>query len=161
MKNLDIYRDAGSVEMGLIEAFEQKIGYCFPSSYKKLISEHNNLYPEQDSFDFINELGEKEEAGIAFYGYGEWPIESIEKAQHTDIYGFDEVITFGRRANGDYICFDYRDDPKTCEPGIVLMRHDDYTEDAEGNNPKMVVINIAPNFEAFIDLLYKYEDEDE
>lgn len=157
MKNIEVNHDRGFVDMALIEIFERKIGYCFPEAYKQLTSQHNNLYPEQDSFNFINIYSEEDEREIAFYGYGEWPIESIEQAQHSDVYSYEGIVTFGRSANGDHVCFDYRHDPKTCEPRVVLMYHDDYVEDANGAH--MVVNDVAPTFEAFIDMLYKDEEE--
>jgi hypothetical protein len=72
----------------------------------------------------------------------------------------NHIVPFGYSANGDYICFDYRHDPTTTEPHVVLMYHDDYVADKEGNT-KMVVNFVAPNFEAFVDLLYEYIDEDD
>lgn len=159
MQKIDVFSDHGTVSKSAIEGFEKEIGFCFPQEYKILISNHNGLSTVQDSFDFTNQFGETEEGGIRFYGYGGWPVESIEDSQDFDIYGHDGIVSFGRRGNGDHICFDYRHDPKTCEPRIVLMLHDEYTEDTEGN-AKHLLIDIAPNFEAFIDMLYKYEDDE-
>lgn len=160
MTHIDVYRDYGSVDLHLIDVFEDGIGYCLPVSYKELISNHDWLRPEQDAFDFINIYGEKDSCDISFYGYKSgFSIASrtIGHHQDFDVYGYEGIIAFGSSGGGDYICFDYRHDPKTCEPRVVLMYHDDYVEDANGN-AHMVVNDVAPSFEAFIDLLYKYED---
>lgn len=162
MKNSDIYEDYGSVDIAVIEDFEKKIGYCLPTSYKELISSHDWLRPEQNTFAFINLYGEKDDRDVNFYGYKSGfslASRTIEHHQDFDVYGYEGIVAIGFSANGDHICFDYRHDPKTCEPRVVLMYHDDYVEDATGN-AHMVVNDVAPTFEAFIDMLYKYEDEE-
>ncbi|EGP02195.1 hypothetical protein AAUPMG_02927, partial [Pasteurella multocida subsp. multocida str. Anand1_goat] len=35
-------------------------------------------------------------------------------------YGYEHVYSFGRSGCGDFVCFDYRDDPKGSEPKFVL-----------------------------------------
>ncbi len=161
MNNIDVSSDDGSVDIAVIESFEKEIGYCLPQNYKVLIASHDWLYPAQNSFDFINVYAQQDSRDIAFFGYGKEATrysENITDNQDFDVYGYEGIIAFGCSANGDYICFDYRHDPKTCEPRVVLMYHDDYVEDANGN-AHMVVNDVAPSFEAFIDMLYKYEDE--
>lgn len=159
MQHINVLTDHGSVAAWVIEAFENDIGYCLPKEYKKLISQHNALHPIQSSFNFINYLGEIEEGGIGFCGYGDWPVpELIQNAQDYSVYGYENIVTFGHRGNGDHICFDYRHDPETCEPKVVLMYHDLYANDTNGN-PKMIVNHVADSFEAFVDMLYEYKEE--
>ena len=57
-----------------------------------------------------------------------------------------KVIAFGISANGDYICFDYRKCNEN--PCIILMYHDDFYEDENGDT-KMVTSHIADSFDAF------------
>lgn len=163
MKNIDVSSDDGSLDIEVIEGFEKKIGYCLPRSYKDIISKHDWLYPVQNIFDLATLDGRQSNRDVSFYGYGEKSTrysENIADNQDFDVYGYEGIIAFGCSANGDYICFDYRHDPKTCEPSVVLMYHDDYIEDERGN-AHMVVNEVASTFEAFIDLLYKYEEENE
>lgn len=161
MKEVQIYRDSGPIDISIIEAFEKKAGYCLPQSYRVLISSHDWLYPVQNTFTFINIYGHHDSRDISFYGYGDEPIrhgEGIIYNQDFDVYGCEGIVAFGCSANGDYICFDYRHEPRTCEPRVVLMYHDDYIEDENGK-ANMVVNDVASSFDGFINILYKYEEE--
>jgi len=60
------------------------------------------------------------------------------------------IIPFGITGFGDYICFDYRADPKTDNPPVVYWAH----EFNEGED----VIPLAPNFEEFLDMLMSEEE---
>jgi len=65
------------------------------------------------------------------------------------------VIAFGLCANGDYICFDYRKAREN--PSIVVMYHDDFYEDENGNT-KMVINDVADNFDDFLAMLHEASD---
>ena len=156
MRKLTVYRDEGSIDMEMIEAFEKEIGYCLPVSYKQLISRHNELRIEEDTFDFINVYKDNDERDIYFFGYGDVESEHIKNQQYVSDpmeYGQKGLVAFGGCANGDIVCFDYRNDPKTCEPKIVLVYHDDYIEHEDGTSTR-VVNHIANSFDEFLDMLY-------
>lgn len=162
MKNVGVYSSSGGINRGVIDGYEKKVGYRFPKKYKEMLSTNDFLRPELDSFEFQRD-SVKDGRDVNFFGYLDDA--NSQSPDRIGEYLFDmaflpiHVLPFGFSGNGDYICFDYRHDPKTCEPRIVLMLHDEYTEDVEGK-PKMAIIDIAPNFEAFIDMLYKHEDEE-
>lgn len=153
VEKIGVFLDKGSVSISTIEKFENKFSICFPSSYRNLLAQFNQLYPDRNCFDF-NVKNKENERDIVFLGYGEASTENIEKSQDHDVYGHDRVITIGRSANGDYICFDYRQNSTTDNPAVVLMYHDQYTKDESGQ-PKMTIAKIADNFEAFIDMLHE------
>ncbi|WP_032854642.1 SMI1/KNR4 family protein, partial [Pasteurella multocida] len=67
-----------------------------------------------------------------------------------EIYGYKNVYSFGYTGNGDFVCFDYRDDPKGDEPKICIVIHDEYDE----KTGKRLLLPVAENFEAFLDMLY-------
>ncbi|SUX21978.1 Uncharacterised protein [Cardiobacterium valvarum] len=73
----------------------------------------------------------------------------------TTNYG-NSVIEFGSCANGDAVCFDYRE--RNHDPKIVLMLHDEYIKDENGED-KMILIPIADSFDAFMDMLYDPKKE--
>jgi cell wall assembly regulator SMI1 len=160
VRRLEVYSDEGTIDISAIERFERKIGYRFPENYKQLLCAHDEFRPIENCFKFRNIYGAEDERDAAFYGYGETCTEKIARSQDFDIYGYEGIVAIGTAANGDHICFDYRHDPTTTEPHVVLMYHDDYVVDKEGNT-KMVVNFVAPNFEAFVDLLYEYIDEED
>lgn len=157
MKKVAIYRSKGPITKNIIQKFAQKYNIVFPTSYIELLSENNWLRLISNAFSFTNTWNKKDERDINFYGYD---IESyagsrtIMDAQDFDIFGTHQVIAIGFSANGDYICFDYRKDPTSSEPEVVLMHHDQYIKDEQGN-PKMAISKIANNFEDFIDMLHE------
>ena len=155
MKEIEIFDDEGPVDISIIEKFEKQIGYSLPVSYKELLSKHNALYPEEGSFDFV--FKEKSNThSFVFLGYGDEveSYEQISRSQQTE-YCYEHIVVFGETPNGDYICFDYRADPTTNNPPVVVMLHD-YPDE----NDMMMVCPVADNFEAFIDSLYKWEDDE-
>lgn len=79
--------------------------------------------------------------------------DNIYKFQDNDVLGYYKVIVFGNTARGDYIAFDYRKNPATDEPLVVIMYHDDYVEDENGDS-KMHVIKVADTFDEFLNLLH-------
>lgn len=150
MKKLNIWSDEGSVSRSVIENFAQELDVIFPESYISLISKHDYLYLEDNIFDFIDNYGNQDERDIIFLGY------KVEITDNSDIYTYSQVnneyaygnkiIAFGSSANGDYICFDYRNNSN--EPSIALMHHDDFIENDLG--VRMQVSHIANNFDEFM-----------
>lgn len=160
MKNIKISLDRGKTPIKVMNMFERSIGYLFPQSYKDFISNHNAAYPAYNYVDFFNTfMGNKDCRDVNFFGYGNTlsKSERIDLAQIDDGYCPDGIITFAQSANGDYICFDYRQDHKTDNPPIVVMYHDVYNED----NTKMYVDFVANNFDEFMDSLYGFDDNDQ
>jgi hypothetical protein len=152
MKNIEIYRDRGQIDIRELNEFEQLIGYRLPQTYKDLLSKHNALYPRDRNFKFIDRSsGKPNSRDITFHGFGDLLPEGqrIANAQDHDVYGHEGLVTFGMSANGDYICFDYQHDPRTDEPKIVVMFHD-YADE----NKKMLVNFVADSFEEFMGSLY-------
>lgn len=126
----------------------------FPKKYVDLISKYNGLSFIESWFNYINYDGEIDEASFSFLAYGN-PIgsSSIESSQDFDIYSYNKIINFGTVGNGDYISFDYRSDLFSKDPQIVMLLHDKYVEDEDGNL-KMKIIKIADNFNNFLDMLH-------
>jgi cell wall assembly regulator SMI1 len=173
MKEIEVYRDEGEVDISVIENFEKKIGYKLPLEYKKLLSKHNGLYPENNDFIFLEDKEEKEKApikyssgGVVFLAFYEYPelgpsYSNIENYQdrYVDHPLPPHTIVFGDRGGDDMIAFDYRDNPTGDNPKIILLYHDwfdeDETEFAGGYYKAKLISN---SFEEFMDSLFK-EDE--
>lgn len=110
----------------------------------------------------MNSNNEKEIRDISFLGYKK-DVSTYENIYTysciNDEYGYgNKVVAFGISANGDYICFDYRNNPNN--PSIVLMYHDDFYEDESGNT-RMVTVPVAPDFDSFIDKLHQNVDSEQ
>ena len=158
MKEPLVWRDEGAVDQHLIVEFAKHADVVFPEAYITLISKHDYLYPEENIFDFTNYYGEKDERDIVFLWYknqiGYEDIYSYSKIDDDYSYGKD-MIAFGGCANGDYICFDYRKAREN--PSIVVMYHDDFYEDENGDT-KMVINDVADNFDDFLAMLREASD---
>ncbi|HDR1362974.1 TPA: SMI1/KNR4 family protein, partial [Pasteurella multocida] len=70
------------------------------------------------------------------------------------IYGYEYVYSFGSTGEGDFVCFDYRDDPKGNEPKICIVIHDEYDE----KTGKRLLFPVAENFEAFLNGLKSFDE---
>lgn len=154
MNAITIISDYGEVNIDVIRNFENSKQVEFPKKYVDLISKHNGLSFIESWFNYINYDGERDEASFSFLAYGN-PIgsSSIESSQDFDIYSYNKIINFGAVGNGDYIGFDYRSDLFLNDPQIVMLLHDKYVEDEEGNL-KMRIIKITDNFNNFLDMLH-------
>lgn len=164
MKDVEIYRDKGEVDIKIIEEYEKLIGYKFPKKYKSLLSKHNGLYPERESFLYYNEVLKTEDGnGIYFYFFKENNQYELGDSSSSMVYFFLEdedmpnhLVPFGGTGNGDIICFDYREDIKSDNPKIVLLHHDAAYDDGS-----LIISFLSNSFEEFMDSLYKYQDDED
>ena len=108
------------------------------------MSKYNALRPLKEHFYFKEYNGEVGIADISFHGYGYGYGYGYEKKEvydqedflifqnsikesnaiernQPDEYSYDKVIVFGNTARGDYIAFDYRKNPATDDPLVVIM----------------------------------------
>lgn len=139
-----------------INMVENTIGFTFPISYKEIVSKYDKLKLESYLFKFIDIYNREEERDLNFLSRKKDNIENIFDEQHIsnpEYYGIPNIVAFGICANGDYICFDYRDDILSNNPKIILLYHDDFVENDDGSS-SMVVNFIANNFDEFIKSLY-------
>jgi hypothetical protein len=153
MKSVEVYRDYGSVEVSVIESFEREMNCDLPLEYKKLLTMHNALWLEKRDFVFqVN--GEDDSRDVIFFGYGDGLKKSLKiELSQQDECCHESIIVIGESANGDFICFDYRENSATNNPPVVVMFHDYLDE-----NNKMLICPVADNFEQFLDLLYKGDE---
>lgn len=139
-----------------INMVENTIGFTFPISYKEIVSKYDKLKLESYLFKFIDIYNREEERDLNFLSLKKDNIENIFDEQYIsnpEYYGIPNIVAFGICANGDYICFDYRDDILSNNPKIILLYHDDFMENDDGSS-SMVVNFIANNFDEFIKSLY-------
>jgi hypothetical protein len=162
VKPEEIESDSGPIDLSALDDFEVKFGIKLPGSYRVLMESHNALYPKKSHFRFENKFHNElwsyrleadgtDSRDITFFGFGENlpDYECIDWRQGFDVYGHDYVIAFGTASNGDHICFDYRHNPKTCEPHVVVMFHDAFDE-----LRKMAISHVADSFDGFMSMLY-------
>ncbi|MHA3893042.1 SMI1/KNR4 family protein [Acinetobacter sp. GXMZU3951] len=153
MDNITVISDYGSIDKSVIEEFENSRSITFPTKYKELVGKHNGLNFIESWFDYFD--GTKiDEASFSFLTFGDFIGASIiSKLQ--DLYDASKgIVNFGAVGNGDYIGFDYSQNPETDNPPIVIVYHDDYVED-ENRNLKMRIIKVAENFDDFMNMLHE------
>lgn len=160
---MKIFQDNGKIPSDLFNKVINEIGYILPASYLNLIQNHDGLYLYDNSFDFVNIYGDQDERGIVFLSYFEEDLDgdilsNQENINDLDNGGIRDLVVFGICGNGDYICFDYRDNPTGDNPKVVLVYHDDEIQLSDGSM-QMVVNHVANSFDEFFDSLYEYIEE--
>ncbi len=165
-KHLHLLYDSGSIDEWYIKDFEKQYNICLPKTYKELMLTHNGASFYEGTFNFVNKSGEEDMRSFGFFDFGE-PEKGKElitkenlHLQDPNYYGVKGLIGFASTAEGDTVCFDYRDDPVTCEPKIVVLVHDEYETDPDGYE-HMKVEPVSESFDAFLDMLYEFQDDEE
>lgn len=157
-RNLDIRYDYGKTELETIRSVEDVFNINFPKLYIQLMINHNGVSVEQNCFEYDKDkMGE-----IGFNAfetqdnpYDPYGSNILRQYIYDDpIYGYEHVYSFGSSANGDWICFDYRDNPVGDEPKICIVIHDEYDE----KTGKHLLFPIADNFEQFLDKLKTFDE---
>lgn len=154
---MNIYSDNGQNSVEKTLEVQEFLGVKFPHSYLSLILKHDDLRLENDVFDFTNVYGESDERDICFLSFHEDHLNGGILGEQNNIndlenYGIKGLIVFGICANEDYICFDYRASPKSSEPKVVLIYHDDFFNYEDGTS-SMVVNYVAEIFDKFLNIL--------
>lgn len=141
MRELTVVSDRGRADQERVLGFERSVDIKLPPLYRSFIANHNAAVVRECYFAVCID-GLKQTADVTFLGFGDVSDdESILYFQQEE-YGHKGVVVFGITARGDYVCFDYRN--SDIEPAVVLMMHDDYSDDG-----RMKVCPIADDFLTF------------
>lgn len=155
---MEIRRDNGKNSLDEIKKVQERLGYSFPRSYMELIQNHDALRFEKNIFDFKNIYNKEDERDLNFLSFKSDHLDGDILSNQDNIndmnnYGVKDLVIFGICANGDYICFDYRENYKTLDPKIVLVYHDDFIDYDDGKS-HMVVNHVANSFDDFLEMLH-------
>lgn len=149
-----VYEKEGAKEED-IQTVLSVIPYSLPKIFINLMRECDGGGPVISGFDFedvhfgksINDMG-------IFLSFDPTRVESLyNKFTKPPEFFPDAIVAFSVTGNGDFVCFDYRTDPKTDNPPVVYWCH----EAPEAQSVSFV----AKSFDNFMDMLYEDEDEDE
>ncbi|MBF0786282.1 SMI1/KNR4 family protein [Muribacter muris] len=160
-RHLDIYDEyANTVSQEIISEFESIFNIKLPSLYIEFISKYNGCSIKQDNFDYPKPYGEEGTAAFSFDSFA--TEENIEPANNIlgqwlcddEVYGYSHVYSFGDTGEGNFVCFDYRDNPLGDNPKICIVIHDEYDE----KTGRKLLFPVADNFEAFLDKLYDFNE---
>ena len=156
---MQIRRDNGKNSLNEIQRVQDELGYFFPKNYIDLIKNHDAVRLEENIFNFTNIYNSFDERDLNFLSFKSDHLDGGILSNQGNVndlenYGIKDLVVFGICANGDYICFDYREDSKTSNPKVVLVYHDDFVDYEDGTS-SMVVNNVANNFDDFLNLLHE------
>lgn len=146
------------VSVSKIKEVEKILGYKLPKLYVDIVSKYDSLTPVEDTFYFTNIYNDVDERDVNFCSFSNQSERAnilneqyICKNEH---FGTPNLVTFAICGNGDYICFDYRNDVTTNNPKIVLVYHDDFVDLDDGTRA-MAINHVADSFEEFIHILHQ------
>ncbi len=149
----------GEVTQEHTENQEQLLGIKFPNVLKKILFENGEYAdggaPENDCFlVLVSKINNRHIiscfGGMCFFNPKNSQYYLISEINKD--FGLPTgVIAFAATGFGDYICFDYREDPKTDNPPLVYYAHE-YTDVNDG------IFSLAKDFDAFIGMLMSEED---
>lgn len=92
---------------------------------------------------------------FGFCAFGDVPSDNINDMQRRDLIDNKGLITFGLDDDGHGICFDYRYEPNTSNPPIVIeYTNGDTCIDKDGQE-KFLVLPVAKDFDKFLNMLYE------
>lgn len=153
----NILVDDGKISEIVVHSFEKLQGITLPKNYVNFIIQHDGASLYADVFDYFDtprqSVTSNSIAFIKFEKIGRFIEGLLEESVDDKDYFYKNLIPFGDNGGGDFICFDYRKNPKTDNPPIILWSHD-----VENNSQRISFI--ANNFEEFINMLYESNDED-
>ncbi len=139
------------------KVYEKNSVVKFPSSYKKLLGLCDGGFFEDINFLYNSRFLQQFIIGCVGMFHvisNDYPSEGSKfKTYYNNPPEFfpEGIISFASVGNGDLICFDYRADPQTDNPPIVMWEH-------EAAGSEEAVSFIAPDFEAFMNMLMSDEE---
>lgn len=145
----------GTGDLAKVELFEKKIGRSLPVSYKNIICKYNGAYVlNRPFFTFYSRLlGQEIESGAGmFLPFGEidGTSETMEiKREHPPEGLVEGLVIFSSLGNGDFLCFDCREERSIESPKIVIWHH----EAVSGSDGE--ISEVSASFDEFLELLYE------
>ncbi|PCJ28922.1 MAG: hypothetical protein COA94_03385 [Rickettsiales bacterium] len=132
----------------------QKIPFIFPTMFIQLLKHSNGGVLDYD-FNYCDIEDKRVMEGNIPCIYGvELKYDNLIKEYHAPPEFFSKnIVAFSDTGGGNYVCFDYRSNPKTDNPPIVYWNH----ESCEGED----VSFIAKDFESFLRMLKEPEYDDD
>ena len=152
--NNKVIENRGTSNPELIKETEKLVNKKFPKKFIDIVSLYDRPILEKEFIEFCYNKGENRDItslGIIFSFDDSYPYERFVDTVNNPPEFFPEgLIAFGRDGSGNLFCFDYRQNPETDNPPIVLWLHEE--EENEG------IVFLSNSFDEFIDSL-KSEEE--
>ena len=132
---------------------EQQLGIRFPRSFREMMIDYHGAYArEKDVFDTADEKGKAFNNFVTFFSNDRYSyILRVMDNISDRLPG--NAVPFARDPGGNYLCFRYSDSSN--EPEVWYWDHELAFED-----PTTSLTFVAHTFEAFLDSLYEWVDEE-
>lgn len=124
LMNNKIIESRGTPHPEFVRKIQQKISKTFPNGFREMVSNYDRPIFEKEIINFYSEEAQcidQTSLGIIFSFDSEYPYEKfIDNLNHPPEFFPENLIAFGRDGTGNLFCFDYRENPETDNPPIVL-----------------------------------------
>jgi len=124
--NNKIIEIRGQPRPDLVKKIQKRINRKFPKDFVELVSFHDGPEFEREIVDFYNveaNCRDQTSLGIIFSFDPLYPCERFVDTLDSPPEFFPSghnLVAFGRDGSGNLFCFDYRENPETDNPSIVL-----------------------------------------
>jgi hypothetical protein len=146
------------LEKALITEVSKKIKFNLPEKYTSLLEDNKIDGGRPEKYEFVVRLPNGRNFISCMGGFSFFSPEiksNIFNKYLVKPEAFpDYVLIFADTGFGDYICFDYRNDPQTNNPPVVYWAHE-FTDTNEG------IVPLAKDFESFLEILMSEEEADQ
>lgn len=153
MREVKLLDGNGLITEKRFQEVQNIIGKKLPYSYYSLVTNDDGSTPFPNIFKLVKKNGQYVVSCVgAFLAFN--PSEYgdiVNEVKHPPEFFPQNLVPFAEVGNGDYICFDYRQDPQTDNPSVVYWSHEDAPEES--------VSFLAKDFESFLDMLFDDEEE--
>ncbi|HDR7393896.1 SMI1/KNR4 family protein [Bacillus toyonensis] len=133
-----------------IQQLEQYFGIKFPNDFIECVKKYDGGYPTPDTFDIP---GQDEDSFNNLL-----TLDSERKSSILQTYEgikerlVDKVYPFGRDSFGNFLCFDYRNNPQS--PTVVFWDH-------EVEEMEEAIFPVCTSFTELLNSLHDFEDEED
>ncbi|CAM4193710.1 hypothetical protein BAMA_23985 [Bacillus manliponensis] len=133
-----------------IQRVEQYFDIKFPSDFIECVKKYDGGYPRPKIFDIPEQDENVFNNLLTFDLESQYSI--VQRYENIKDRLVNKVYPFGRDSFGNFLCFDYRNNPES--PTVVFWEHEE--EDME-----KAIYPVCSSFQELLDSLRDFEDEDE
>lgn len=132
-----------------IHKVEEALGIKFPKDFVECVKLHHGGHPKIYGFDFISTFDSKKMGSCLgeLLSFSKDETNKLLKSyRNLTIHNTlpKKVVPFARDGGGDYMCFDFRENPEN--PPVVYWEHEAFP-------PEKAISYLAPTFTDFLKML--------
>ncbi|PEZ09203.1 1,3-beta-glucan synthase regulator [Bacillus sp. AFS018417] len=132
-----------------IQQVEQYFGVKLPHDFIECVKQNDGGHPQPNTFDIEGQDDDVINNLLTFDLESEYYI--LQRYENIKDRLVDKVYPFARDPFGNFLCFDYRNNPQS--PTVIFWDHEEEMEEA--------IYPVCSSFTELLDSLYEFEDEDD